>query len=180
MLHGLGGWRRKVARIRTKVTRRRLVALVVIASTATLLPALPAEALVITTKAFVPVETSVDDPCTGELVQLSGEIRAVFLTSTEESGDLVVRYAFEAPGVHGEGETTGLDYLLLGEIHGISVGQHRDRAVTAADFEMLAQPSPGVEVSRASVTASFGFTIGFSGGIEQVSMNSLVVDKLDC
>jgi hypothetical protein len=160
--------------------RRRSVTLLLTASSIAVVSAPADAAEVIVTKLSVPVTTSVDDPCTGEDVALSGDFEAEFVTSVEEEGDLLVRYAFQAGGVKGVGETTGLRYELVGEGHGTSASHHLQRAVTVSDFAMIARPTAGVQIGRARATARFGFTIGLSGQIEQLSMDSLFIDKIDC
>jgi len=104
--------------------RRRLLALVMAVQAAMAISALPAHAGVVVTKSLVSAVGSVEIPWAGEDVLLSGDLQAVFVTSIEDSGDILVRYSFQAAAVKGVGATTGLPYLLVGEGHGTSSGRH--------------------------------------------------------
>ena len=158
--------------------RRRLFALVMAVQAAMAISALPAHAGVVVTKSLVSAVGTVENPCAGEDVLLSGDLQAVFVTSIEDSGDILVRYSFQAAGVKGIGATTGLPYLLVGEGHGTSSGRQLQRAVTESDFAALALTP--AEVHRARATASFSFAVQLSGEIGQVSLDSVFIDKIDC
>jgi len=158
--------------------RRRLFALVVAVQAAMAISAPPAHAGVVVTKSHVPAVGTVENPCAGEDVLLSGDLEAVFVTSIEDSGDILVRYSFQAAGVKGIGATTGLPYLLVGEGHGTSSGHQLQRAVTASDYAMIAPAVPGIH--RARATASVSFAVQLSGEISDVSLDSVFIDKIDC
>jgi hypothetical protein len=160
--------------------RRGRGALFVSMGVAVLLTARPADAAPVVTKVLVPVTKATHDPCTGEGVLLMGNFEAEFLASTGGSGDIVVRFAFQAAGVEGVGVSSGVHYLLVGQGHGTSIGGHGERLVTAADFTSIAFAEPGVDVHRAQVSTTLGFTVQVDGAIVDVSVDSVVIDQSDC
>lgn len=132
------------------------------------------------TKTVVPVSKSVQDPCAGKGVLLSENLEAHFLSSFEESGDIVVRHAIQAAGVQGIGASSGASYLVVGQGHGTSLDRHGQRLVTAADFALIALATPGVEVHRVSVSTTLALTVQVDGTVLDSLVDSIVIDQGDC
>jgi hypothetical protein len=156
---------------------RLRLASVVVAAAAILFSASPANAEVVVTQTGVSITQTVKHPCTGEDVLLSGDLKAEFVTSLSPSGEILVRYSLQAAGLTGSG-TAGTPYVLVGEGHGVSSGQRRDRTVTASDFAAVA--TAFADVHRARATASVSFAIQLSGEVTDVSVDSIFIDQIDC
>lgn len=76
--------------------------------------ALPANGAV-QTNVSVPVSITVDIPCAGETVELSGKLHVLFLLTADAAGGLLLKAHFQPQGVSGFGLTTGVKYQATGE-----------------------------------------------------------------
>jgi hypothetical protein len=129
----------------------------------------------------VPLALAVFDPCAGELVEFGGALNFEALGTVLEDGQIALEFKVQATDVAGSGLSTGAPYRLVGQAHGVSTDPNRDRAVTAADFALLATSEPGAAIGRAHVkpaaTISFRTTISEDGLVERLGVESVFVDQ---
>jgi hypothetical protein len=135
------------------------------------------------TQISTPVALAAYDPCTGEFVELTGKVNFEALSTVLEDGQITLRFKVQATDVAGFGDSTGAPYRLVGEAHDVSTDQSGDRAVTAADFAVIATAQPGATVGRAHATADatigFHVTLSQEGLVERLGIDSMFMDQ-DC
>jgi hypothetical protein len=119
-------------------------------------------------------------PCTNEAVEFAGGLRLEF--RVRDLGDETWEVALMAQPteVIGVGVGTGREYRVVGASQSRETLRHRERAVTAADFTLVALASPGAEIGRArvsSVQVHVTFDLGRDGMVEQVAVGDLLPGK---
>ena len=73
-----------------------------------------------TTSEFVPIAFLLQDPCSPEVVEVSGRIHAVTQTSVARDGTVTWRIEQNWAGVKGVGQTSGLEYVVAGASHRVT------------------------------------------------------------
>jgi hypothetical protein len=72
----------------------------------------------VTSNVVIPLETTAYVPCanngSGEIIDLTGNLHAMFVTNTSNSGNVTLKYHFNPQGVSGVGRTTGAIYNATG------------------------------------------------------------------
>lgn len=133
------------------------------------------------TRMTATIEHTVRQPCTGQLVDLSGRLMLELRTRALGTDRSELRYTAESMDVTGEAQSGGGTYRLAGAATGRLTAHHGDRAVTAADFTLIAAASPGVAVGRARVPTRVEVTIAFpvstEGGFEAPEIAGVYVGK---
>ncbi len=129
---------------------------------------------------IVPVAATVYDPCTLEAVGFAGALNFEALATVVGDGEIELRFMVQATDVVGVGLSSGAPYRLVGEAHGVSTGS-LERAVSAADFGLIATPSPGVDIGHAeakpSTTIVFRLTLSEDGLVERASAESACTEQ---
>jgi hypothetical protein len=131
-------------------------------------------------RVVVPLAVTVYDPCTAEVVALAGTINFEALATVIDNGQIELQFKTQVTDVAGSGLSTGSPYRLVGEAHGVTTDS-TDRAVTAADFALIATPSPGVEIGHAeakpATTIVLHVTLSEDGLVERVDAESVFVEQ---
>ena len=72
----------------------------------------------VTSNVIIPLETTAYVPCanngTGEIIDLSGNLHALFVTNTSNSGNVTLKYHYQPQGLSGVGRTSGAIYNATG------------------------------------------------------------------
>lgn len=72
----------------------------------------------VTSNVIIPLETTDFVPCanngSGEIIDLTGNLHALFVTNTSNSGNVTLKYHFNPQGVSGVGRTSGDIYKATG------------------------------------------------------------------
>jgi hypothetical protein len=131
-------------------------------------------------RVVVPLAVTVYDPCTAEVVGLAGRMNFEALATVIDDGQIELQFKTQATNVAGSGLSTGSPYRLVGEAHGVSTDS-TDRAVAAADFALIATPSPGVEIGHAeakpATTIVLHVALSEDGLVERVDAESVFVEQ---
>ena len=72
----------------------------------------------VTSNVIIPLVTPAYVPCanngTGEIIDLNGNLHALFVTNTSNSGNITLKYHFQPQGLSGVGRTSGAIYNATG------------------------------------------------------------------
>lgn len=113
------------------------------------------------TRSTLVVEHALREPCTASLVDLSGSLQLQRLARVLDAHRREIRYSAEPTSVRGLARSGDAAFRVEGAASGVLTAAHGERAVTAADFQVVVTSSPGVEPGRAQVAPRVGVLIAF-------------------
>lgn len=125
---------------------RRFIAAMLLGSLAALVPmgVALAEATTTTTITRVPFGfTPLQNPCTGETLDITGTTQILTHTTIDATGAAHAKFHFNAQGVSGVSQTTGVTYRLIDTVNTATYDGPLPAVGTALSAFRLVGPGPG-------------------------------------
>jgi hypothetical protein len=137
------------------------------------------------TRATAAMEHTIVQPCTAELVDLSGALQVEVLARALDADRYEASYVVQATNVTGQAQPSEGRYRLEGAATGQMTLRHQERAVTVADFRLIATGAPGVDIGRARAAAgsqpgvqvTLGVSLSPDGRLKEAAVDAVTVDQ---
>lgn len=132
----------------------------------------------VTSNVITPIETAAYVPCanngTGEIIDLSGNLHALFVTNTSNSGNITLKYHFQPQGLSGVGRTTGAIYNATGVTQATTtydgITGYPFETTYVNNYRLIGQGS----AANYSVHSTFHVTINANGTVTAIVDNTTV------
>lgn len=135
----------------------------------------------VTSNVIIPLETSAYVPCanngTGEIIDLSGNLHALFVTNTSSSGNITLKYHYQPQGLSGVGRTSGAIYNATGVTQATStfdgITGYPFETTYVNNYRLIGKGS----AANYSVHSTFHITINANGTVTAYADNTNVSCK---
>jgi hypothetical protein len=125
---------------------RRFISVVLIGLVVALVPTVSVFASASTTTTITRMPfgfTALVNPCTGEILDMTGTVQIVTHTTIDSTGAAHTKFHFNSQGVSGVSRTTGMTYRLVDTVNNTTYQGPLPAVVTSVSTIKLIGPGPG-------------------------------------